>query len=367
MESPSPQPECKLLEKQSILIESKAKRTKNELLISYDTASIEKLIENEEEKTNLLKLIKNILLSCNFSYLKYFKKKMSNYLSSLLFYNIFYFILIKLFFDFLTKKKNKEEKEELEASLYKKLLLFNIPELLLIFFYHRKNFLINNNSISSLFTYLNEKISYIFNKDNKNNYLCKVNQENYNITLIKKKEKAKTEENNLYKNNEEYLSKETFFDSVISYANAEFGDFDFNNLENKEEEMFQDIFELINNIEKKIKSDNSFIRAIGTFVRNLSFTNSTKFDIRYALGLKVLAFIINEIYLNNNVCKTQREKLIEEKTKEFNQKNMVNGYFLAINESIILLFRIKDNYKNFDESYSILYTDAQNLLKHYFK
>ena len=141
MESPSTQPESRLLEKQSILIERKAKRTKNELLISYDTSQIEKLIENEEKKTNLLKLIKNILLSCNFQYLKYFKKKIRNYLSSLLFYNIFYFILIKLFFDFLTKKKNKEEKEELEASLYKKLLLFNIPELLLIFFYHRKNFL----------------------------------------------------------------------------------------------------------------------------------------------------------------------------------------------------------------------------------
>ena len=359
--------EAESMESQIILIQRKSKRTKDELLISYDTTPIERVIENEEEKTNLLKLIKNILLSCNFSYLKNSKKKMINYITSLFFYNIFYFIFIKSLFGFLAKEKKGEKKKELEASLWKALLLFNIPELLLIFFYHRKNFLINNNSISSLFTYLNEKISYIFNKDNKNNYLCKVNQENYNITLIKKKENAKTEENNFYKNNEEYLSKETFFDSVISYANAEFGDFDFNNLENKEEEMFQDIFELINNIEKKIKSDNSFIRAIGTFVRNLSFTNSTKFDIRYALGLKVLAFIINEIDLNKNVCKTQREKLIEEKTKEFNQKNMVNGYFLAINESIILLFRIKDNYENFDESYSILYTDAQNLLKHYFK
>ena len=367
MESPSPQPESRLLEKQSILIERKAKRTKNELLISYDTAPIEKLIENEEEKANLLKLIKNILLSCNFSYLKYFKKKMRNYLSSLLFYNIFYFILIKLFFDFLTKKKNKEEKEELEASLYKKLLLFNIPELLLIFFYHRKNFLKNNNSVSALFTYLNERISYIFNQDKNNNYLCKVNQENYNINLIKKNGEVKTEENKLYTNNEEYLSKETFFDSVISYANAEFGDFDYNNLEKNEEDLFQDIFELINNIEKKIKSDNSFIKAIGTFIRNLSFTNSTKYNIPYAFGLKILAFLINETYLNDNVCKTQREKLIEEKTKEFNQKNMANGYFLAINESVILLFKIKDNYKSFDESYSILYTDAQNLLKHYFQ
>ena len=46
---------------------------------------------------------------------------------------------------------------------------------------------------------------------------------------------------------------------------------------------------------------------------------------------------------------------------------MSNGYFWAINESVILLFKIKDNYKSFDESYFILYSDAQNLLTHYFQ
>ena len=112
---------------------------------------------------------------------------MFNYLFSLFYYNLFYFIFIKILFDFLRDKKRKEEKIELEASLWKKLLIFNIPELLLIYFYHRKKLLLNRNSISSLFTYLNERISYIFNQDKKYNYLCKVNQDNYNIDLIKKK------------------------------------------------------------------------------------------------------------------------------------------------------------------------------------
>lgn len=366
-ESTSTQPETSSAQIQSILIERKSKKTKNELLISYDTSEIEKIIENEEEKSNLLKIVKNILLSCNFSYLIYYKNKMFNFIYSLFYYNVFYFIFIKLLFDFLRERKKKEEKQ-IETSLWKKLFLFNIPELILIYFYHRKKYLKNKIAVSDLFTYLNERISYLFNQDKKNNYLCKVNQDNYNITLIKKNGDTKIEENNFYKNNEEYLSKETFFDSVISYANGEFGDFDFNNLEKNEEEMFQDIFELINDIEKKIKSDNSFIRAIGTFIRNLSFSNSsTKLNIKYSLGFKVLAYIINEVYLNNNVCKTQREKLIQKKTKEFNQKNMGNGYFLAINDNVILLFRIKEDYKNFDENYSRLYSDAQSLLNHYFK
>ena len=75
MESPSPQPESRLLDKQSILIERKAKRTKNELLISYDTAPIEKLIENEEEKTNLLKINQKYIIILQFFIFKIFQKK----------------------------------------------------------------------------------------------------------------------------------------------------------------------------------------------------------------------------------------------------------------------------------------------------
>ena len=70
--------------------------------------------------------------------------------------------------------------------------------------------------------------------------------------------------------------------------------------------------------------------------------------------------------MNRYTSKIEREELIEEKTKEFNQKNMENGYFLTLNENVILLFKIKKNYKNYVESYSILYDDSQKLLEHYF-
>ena len=90
---------------------------------------------------------------------------------------------------------------------------------------------------------------------------------------------------------------------------------------------------------------------------NFSYSIATKFYVLYSLASKVGEFIINEIILNAFLNKSKREKLIEEKTKEFNHKNMIRGYFLALNEDVILLFKIKEKYKSFDESYSILYEE----------
>ena len=266
---------------------------------------------------------------------------------------------------FVSKKKEKEKEIEKPPSLILALLLFNVPELLIIFFYRRPILRKTSKSIIFLFSYLNERISYVFNNDPNNNFICQVDQQTYDIYLIKK-DPANKNEKQLYFTKEELLSKDTFFDSVIAYPNANFEDFDFNNLSQTEEGLFQNIFDLINDIEKKIKDDNSLYGAIASFMGNLAYNFSTKFKVLYSLGLKLGNFLIEQIYLNNYSLKKQRKSLIEEKTKEFNKKNMASGYFLAINESVILLFRIKEKYKSFVESYNILYNDSQALLKQYF-
>lgn len=348
----------------AILIQRKTQKNSNELSISYDTKLIEHIVQNEEEKANILKLVHDILLSCNISYLIYITNKIFNYLKSLFLCNLGYFIFINYLLNFLYKEK-KEEKEK-PASLWKRLLLFNVPEILIIFLYHRVNFHKKAKSIFFLFSYLNEKISYAFNNDTKNNYLCQIDQRNYDIFLIKKEEDHSKDDKNLYLTNIELLSKETFFDSIIAYPNANFGDFDFNNLSQTEEEMYQDIFELINDIEKIIKDEYKLLRTVSSFLGNFSYSISTKFRIFYALASKMAEFVIKEIILNKYLYKFKREKLIKEKSKEFNHKNMEKGYFLGLNEDVILLFKIKEKYKSFDGSYSILYEDSQNLFKHYF-
>lgn len=345
-----------------IFIERKSEKTLNELKISYDTSILEKTINNEEQLSNLMKLIKKILLSCNISYFIYATNKIFNSLKSLFAYNIIYFIAINILLNFLYKNKSDEK----NYSILSALILFNIPELLIIFFYRKKILGKIGRSIVLLYSYLNERIIYIYNKDPNNKYVCHIDQKTYNLFILEKDNTQEEKEKNLYYTDEKLLAKDTFFDSVIAYSNANFGDFDFNNLTEKEEAMFQDIFELINNIEKKIKDDNSLLSTVATLMGNISYNNASKFNVLYALGLKLGSFLIDDIYLNQYAKRSSRNKLIEEKTKEFNQKHMEEGYFLALNEHVILLFRIKENYKSFDESYNILYNESQNLFKKFF-
>lgn len=58
--------------------------------------------------------------------------------------------------------------------------------------------------------------------------------------------------------------------------------------------------------------------------------------------------------------KEKEEKNFWKKGMEFNEKNMKKGYFLALNEYAILLFRIKEQYKDYEKCYSILNKKAKN-------
>ena len=350
----------------AVLIERKTENKDNEVSISYDLTNLQRLeIKTEEEKFDIEKLINNILLSSNFSFLIYAFNKIFGYLRSLFFYNLFYFIGIKFIYKIINSK-SKEENMGPKAALWKRLLLFNLPELILIFYYRRKRLTKINTAIYSLFTYLNERISFVFNTDDTKNYLCQVDQNNYNIYLIQKNEKNLENINIVYMNNPEMLKQDTFFDSVIAYPNANFEDFDFNNLNEEEEKMYQDIFTFINEVEKKLKEEFSLYNTIGTICSNVSFNNSCNYNVRNALGLKILSFAILEIYLNSIKKRKKRNELFEEKEREFNEKSMPKGYFLAVNEYVILLFRIKEKYKNFDESYNTLRKKSQKLLGNYF-
>ena len=355
--------------KNAVLIERKTKKTKDELLINYDLTNLEYLpIETEEEYKSITTLIKNILLSSNLSFLIYAYSKIFGYLKSLFFTNLFFFIGIKILYKFLNTKSKKDELNIPKASLWKRLILFNLPELLIIFYYHRRKLTKINTAIYSLFTFLNEKISFIYNNNESQKFLIQVDQQNYNIFLMQKgpKDEHKFNKNDImYINVPEVLEEECFFEKVIAYPNANFEDFDFDNLTKDEENMYQDIFTFINEIEKKIKEEDHFYGYLGTICSNLSYNNSANYNILNALILKCFSFLINELWINSRI-KKKRKTLLKSKEKDFNEKNMNNGYFLAINDYVILLFQIKDEYKNFENSYNDINSKCKKLLKCYF-
>lgn len=352
--------ESELRTKNAVLIERKDEKKEREILTTYDLTNLKYLdIKTEEEKSEIEKLIKNILLSSNFSFSFYAFTKIFGYLKSLFLYNLLYFIGIKIIYKFLNYKEQLNN--EPKAPLWKRLLLFNLPELIIIFYYHKRHLTKINTAIYSLFTYLSEKISYVFNSDDTKNFLCQVEPNNYNIFIIKKDEKEFNKESIKYLNDPEILSKETFFDSVIAYPNANFEFFDFNNLTPDEEEMYSDIFTLINEVEKKIKEECNIYDTIGTVCSNLAFNNSCNYHFWIAIGLKILSFAIMEIFLYAIKKRKRRKELFEKKGMEFNEKNMKKGYFLALNEYAILLYRIKEQYKDYEKCYNILNKKSQKL------
>ena len=350
----------------AVLIERRTERKGDDFSVRYDLSKLQNLnIKSEEEKNDIKNLTKNILLSSHFSYIFYAFSKILGYLKSLFLYNIFYFIIMKIIFKLMNSKDS--QKFQSKAPLWKKLIAFNLPDLLLIFYYHKRNLTKINTALYALFTFLNEKIIYAFNSDKSKNYLCQIDQNNFNIYLMKKGQKNIDEDSIIYIHNPEILEEDTFYKSVISYPNANFEYFNFNNLTQAETEMYEDIFTFINEVEKKIKEECQLYNSLGTVTSNLSYNNLSNYNIRYGLSFKLFSFIILEIVLTRITKRKRRKFLLEEKLRIFNEKNMKKGYFLVVNEYVILLFKIKDEYKNFEKSYDILSQKCKSFLEGYFE
>lgn len=358
--------ESELSKMNAVLIERRTERKGEDLSVRYDLTNLDKLnFKTEEEKNDLINLTKNILLSSHFSYIFYAFSKILGYLKSLFLYNIFYFIGMKIIY----KLMNSKDREKLQsnAPLWKKIIAFNLPELLLIFYYHKRKLTKINTALYSLFTFLSEKISYAFNSDNSKNYLCQINQNNFNIYLIKKGQNNNNEERIIYINNPEILEEDTFYNSVISYPNANFEYFNFNNLTQDETEMYEEIFTFINEVEKKLKEECQLYNTIGTVLSNLSYNNLSNYNVKYGLLFKILSFIILEVVLTSITKRKRRKILLDEKLNIFNEKNMKKGYFLCVNEYVILLFKIKDEYKNYEQYYNTLSKKCKTFLECYFE
>ena len=163
------------------------------------------------------------------------------------------------------------------------------------------------------------------------------------------------------------MEEESFYKSVISYPNANFEYFNFNNLTQEETEMYEEIFTFINEVEKKLKEECQLYNTIGTVLSNLSYNNLSNYNVKYGLSFKILSFIILELVLTRITKRKRRKTLLDEKMKIFNEKYMKKGYFLAVNEYVILLFKIKDEYKNYEKSYNDLSKKCKTFLECYFE
>lgn len=336
-----------------------------EIFVHYNLNPLEKIKEllSETEKAELLSLTNNVLLSSNFSYKSYMAQQRRKFIGEIIKTNLFYFLIFGKILQFIYSS-NKEKSNETPA-FWKRFLLLNIPLFLVLMFYRYRKIKKINSFVHNLFIYLSEIFIYQYNHNSNNILLAKLNPENYDINLDKKNEISEKKENlPLYTCKEVALSnKEIFYNSVISYANGCFGNFFYNNLPENEQKLYEDIFKLINEVEIKLKEENRIIRIVSTLTHNLFCSSANSFDVKKALVLKIIDFIIDDLYFKDYSLINQRKKLMKEKKEEFNKKIMPDGYFVEINDDVILLFKIKEKYKSFDQYYNILCDEMEKIFK----
>ena len=159
------------------------------------------------------------------------------------------------------------------------------------------------------------------------------------------------------------LFKNIFFDRVIAYPNEDFLEFDYSNIEENEKLMMNEIFKFISDINQNVKNNNWISLYMTKLAYHYSCIKCSQYFIIEGLLYKIVHLLLL-IFWDNPQIKKETNELINLRIKEFNEKNMPIGYFLAVNESVVLLFRIKDNYKNDNdnEAYDILYEKSQHIL-----
>lgn len=256
--------------------------------------------------------------------------------------------------------------DEKPIALWKRILSFNIFDILIYFLFIIYQLYKSANYIDKIFTYLGEKICYDFNQNKINNYFSHLEQNNYDLILYPK-EKIK-ESNNIpnYTTPLNFLSKNVFFKSVIAYPHACFQDFDYTNLNEKEKNLIENLFKSISNAEKKIKDENSFTLSMAYLLKVLSFSNCAKLKIIEGIMYKIALMLI-EKYWDEPSLQKQKDNYFEFLIKEFNKGNTNDGYFLILNDYVILIFRIKDEFKSFDKANKILFDKSQEILNYYKK
>lgn len=361
------QPNQPKVDQDKFVLIRKEVRTPENLSIRYDLSPLDNIVEfsNEQEKSDLTSLSKNVLLCCNNSYNNYCLRKGNTFFNDLIRSNIVYFLFLGRIIGWLYESKKDKGLKEAPA-FWKRFLLMNIPEIIVLYFFRYRKFQKTRPLIQSLFIYLSEKFLYKFNSNMNYNYLAKMNNESYDINVRKKNAvQKKDKKSELYINSIPYLSKETFYEGVIAYANGCFGDFDYDNLTKKEEEIIADTFTFINEGEKKCKEENRIIGMLASLIHSLFCGSSNRFDVKTALFYKLIHFILEDLFIENYQKKNTRKEMLKENKKKYNKEIVSEGYYIEVTEDVILLFKIKEKYRNFEESYIFLCDESEKILKDY--
>ena len=323
----------------------------------YDLAQIDQ-IENItfEEKKNLLIDIKKILLITN----EYIVSGNILEILKYLILSIIIFVLFLLFYCPIYKSFFLASDVSInESSFLEKLFCYFFFEILEITF----RIVYNNIKEKKVRKIMKIYAQNIVNqKQNESNFNIFIDN-NFNI-LIRRKSDFKNI-SNIKEEKQSFLNnpRNMFYQYVINYPNVRYYNWNRQILNEKENEIADNIIQIIKLTEKEyVKKYGISVFIVWAFYI-LSFNNlirGTKFkSLFYRFGMFIFTKIVS-LFMSNNF-----KNCLKEKEELLSKQYIPNGYFIILSYFVIQIFKLKeeyvDNTLNINENFKNLYKTIINL------
>ena len=326
----------------------------------YDLSKID-TIENIsfQEKRNLLISIKKILLSINEYILSSNILEIIRYilLSTIIFlvFVIIYCPIYKIYF-------LNPEKDLNESSFFQKLYCYFFLEIceviFRIVFNHKKT-----NRVKKVMSYYAKSI---INKNEDNNFNIYIDNNNFNIYIVRKnifnnifnKINNKKEKKSLLND-----SKNNFYQYVINYPNVRYYKWDRKILNQKENEIDDNIIQTIKIIEKEHVKKFGFTVIVVWILYILSFNDLIKGKKLNSLFFRFIIFIFTKVV--SYIMSFNFKNSLIEKEEMLSKQYIPHGYFVVLNFTVIQIFKLNEGYVdttlNINEIYKNINKDIVNL------
>lgn len=317
-----------------------------------------------EEKKNILIAIKKILLSTYlYFYSTFFVHIIMKLLKTTLFFLFFIIIYSPIYRAYFYSPEDINNPPQ-ECTFWEKIICFYYLFILGYNSFRNKEFS-RMDEVKKIMNFYAQTIVIERNQSNEEkNNLMFFNDVNFNIYIIKKSAfNCQIKYPNINEDTIKKGIKNKFYQYVINYPNTNDYKWDRKIINEKENEIVNDIIYFT-----KLATNELFIKTSPSLVLYLIFdvlfcNFLLKGNYRKSLIFRICIFILNMIFskLKSKVYKN----ILLNKQKILSQKYIPDGYFIVLTPIIIQIFKLNDDYVdnslNIDEIYKRISKDIDNL------
>ena len=290
----------------------------------YDIEPLSSLSENE--KSNILKIIKKTILGCNFTYFDLLNNLFYEYLSSFL---IITSMIIFIFSSY-------------DASYSNKVLIIFLT--IINFIIHFIIFIINSNhKKKTIYNYMQKTTQCAIKEENdiliKNKLFCEISKNNFALEIESKEKPFDLKLNN----------EEIFFQYSINFINPNGRNIPivlYNKaFTDKENEIIKNINSILKEILSKYSNKSIAYAIIVAIIFIVCFIFCCYKSVETTIQIiNIIATLFMTVFILY-FFSFQRKKEDFKSVSSLNEKYIKDGYYIYINDDIVSIFLLKEKYR----------------------